>query len=99
MLKFIFLGIVQGLTEFFPVSSSGHLYLLKRLFSIQEDYSSFFVLLHIATLFAIFVFLFSRIKLLFHKKLFPQICLITIITGIIGLFIRHYLKGFLIINI
>ncbi|MCK4917796.1 MAG: undecaprenyl-diphosphate phosphatase [Candidatus Omnitrophica bacterium] len=94
MLKFIFLGIVQGLTEFFPVSSSGHLYLLKRLFTIKEDYSSFFILLHIATLFAILVFLFSRLKLLFNKKLFPQICLITIITGVIGLFIRHYLKVF-----
>ena len=35
-LEYILLGIVQGLTEFFPISSSGHLLLLRKLFGIAD---------------------------------------------------------------
>ena len=48
------LGIIQGLTEFLPVSSSGHLVILENLLNIRTDTDVLFhVLLHFGTLIAI----------------------------------------------
>ena len=56
LLQSIFLGIVQGITEFLPVSSSGHLAILKNLFGVQTDSGLLFdVLLHFGTMIAIVV--------------------------------------------
>mgnify|MGYP004683879283 CR=1 FL=1 len=45
----VFLGIVQGVTEFLPVSSSGHLSVLRNLFGIQTDGGLLFdVMVHLA---------------------------------------------------
>ena len=60
MIKTIILGIVQGLTEFLPVSSSGHLAILERAFGISEPVS-LAVFLHLGTLIAIVVFFFNPI--------------------------------------
>ena len=55
VLQAIILGIVQGLTEFLPVSSSGHLALIKNIFNVETDGGILFdVLLHVATLVAVF---------------------------------------------
>ena len=51
----LLLGVVQGLCEFLPVSSSGHLVLLNNLFGIQEGALFFAILLHVGTLIALFV--------------------------------------------
>ena len=53
VLKAILMGIVQGLTEFLPVSSSGHLGLIKGLFGMDSQSILFDVLLHVATLISI----------------------------------------------
>jgi undecaprenyl-diphosphatase len=53
----IFLGIIQGLTEFFPVSSSGHLVLFQNLFGMKEPQIFVDVMLHVGTLLSLFVFL------------------------------------------
>ncbi|MBI5420640.1 MAG: undecaprenyl-diphosphate phosphatase, partial [Deltaproteobacteria bacterium] len=57
LLQAIFLGILQGATEFLPVSSSGHLLLAQRLLGIREPELAFDLLLHLGTLFAVLVFL------------------------------------------
>ena len=55
LLKAILMGLIQGLTEFLPVSSSGHLALFKNMFGLQEAGLLFDVILHLGTLLAVFV--------------------------------------------
>lgn len=56
ILQAILLGIVQGIAEFLPVSSSGHLAILQNVFHIETDGGLFFdVMLHLGTLVAVFV--------------------------------------------
>ena len=61
----IFLGIVQGLTEFLPVSSSGHLILFQHLFDMPDDMLLFNIILHVATLLAVMI--------VFRKKIFQLV--------------------------
>ncbi len=61
----LILGVVQGLTEFFPVSSSGHLAMFQAFFGGREGAGLFFeVAVHVATLFAIAFFYRARIAAL-----------------------------------
>ena len=61
LLQAILMGIIQGVTEFLPVSSSGHLAIFKVLFQIEEPGLLFDVLLHVGTLFAVFIVYFKDI--------------------------------------
>lgn len=51
----IVLGLVQGLTEFFPVSSSGHLVIAGALLGVQHESLAFDVMVHLATLVAVLI--------------------------------------------
>ncbi len=90
----VVLGVVQGLTEFLPVSSSGHLVLLYNLFGIENDVVLLSVLLHIATLFAVIVY-YRKELLLLTKKPFCQtnkkIAVTTIFTVAVVLLIKPLL--------
>lgn len=55
-IKAVALGIVQGLTEFLPVSSSGHLVLFQKLMGLNQDMLTFDIVLHAGTLAAVMVY-------------------------------------------
>ena len=54
-LEGIILGLIQGLTEFLPVSSSGHLAIAKALFGIETTDLSFEIAVHAATVLSVIV--------------------------------------------
>lgn len=84
----LLLGAVQGLTEFLPISSSGHLVLVQHLLHLQGDSLSFDVLLHFGTLLAVVVALRRDIIHLLTRpfdRLVGLIIISTIPTVAIGL--------------
>ena len=61
-LQALVLGLIQGLTEYLPVSSSGHLAIGASLFGIEgEENLAFTVAVHVATVMSTFVILWSEI--------------------------------------
>lgn len=98
----IILGIVQGITEWLPISSSGHLVLFQELFGFKANVA-FDVLLHVATLLVIIIVFWKDIleiaKSLFawrwdeHTRMLLFIVLATIPTAIIGLLFKDWLLG------
>ena len=66
LLEAILMGVIQGVTEFLPVSSSGHLALFKILFHVETETGMLFdVLLHLGTLLAVLA--------VFYKDIFRMI--------------------------
>ena len=62
IIKAIILGIVQGITEFLPISSSGHLSLFQHFMGVSGEGSLMFsVLLHVGTLIAVFIVFYKTI--------------------------------------
>jgi len=94
MVKYIFLGVVQGLTEFFPVSSSGHLVILDNIFGLGANALVLTVVLHLGTSLALIVFFFKDIlQMLRSIKFITLIAITTVITGIIGLTFKDFFES------
>ena len=69
ILEAILLGIIQGIAEFLPISSSGHLAIFQKLFGMDEVGISFDVFLHIGTLIAVFIVYWKDILRIFVEGL------------------------------
>ena len=105
-LKFIFYGIIQGLTEFIPVSSTAHLKIISLLFGINEPGSSLSSIIQIGSVFAIFWYFRKSFFILkntnsrklrnsfFSNKLYKSIFLGTIPIVVVGGFIKIFVPGF-----
>lgn len=75
LIKYLFLGLIQGLTEAIPVSSSGHLMIFKHLISLDIDFDTLAIVTNFGSLIAIIlVFWKDIIKLVtsFFKYLFKK---------------------------
>jgi undecaprenyl-diphosphatase len=90
----IVLGLVQGLTEFLPVSSSGHLGLVTHLMNVNDPGETFEVVVHLGTLLSVIVYFHKRLwqltLSLFNKEMVEErrmigyLILATIPAGIAG---------------
>ena len=93
ILESIVLGIVQGLTEFLPVSSSGHLVLLQNVFGVSEPQLFFDTMLHFGTLIAVVVVLWKNILDLFRKPIrLLYLVIATIPAIIVTLFFKDFIE-------
>ena len=68
-LQAVALGVIQGLTEFLPVSSSGHLVIFQHLFGLKEPELFFDISVHLGTLGAVIIFFWTEIQHLKKKYL------------------------------
>lgn len=96
----VVLGLVQGLTEFLPVSSSGHIAFFQRCFGMEDITLFFSIILHLGTLVAVCVIFWREILDLFKKpfKTLGYLILATIPAGVVGLLLddiveEHILNG------
>ena len=105
---YIFLSFIQAVTEFLPISSSGHLLFLKGIFNITDIPLIFDIIVHVSSLCAIIIFYFHRIKhtvknsfleLLWKKKetknlkFIIYIIISTTITFFIYIFFKDYIES------
>lgn len=85
MLDYIILGIVQGLTEFFPVSSSAHLVIVQHILGMKGEELVISVVLHLGTVISLLLFFFKDILAMLRSvKSIMLILIVTLITGIIA---------------
>ena len=114
-LIFIFYGVIQGLTEFIPVSSTAHLKIISLLFGIKDPGYSFSAIIQIGSVFAIFWYFRKSIfnfkqgnsskqkKIFFSYKLYKSIFIATIpiifVGGIMKLFLPAFFNSFLRSNL
>jgi undecaprenyl-diphosphatase len=87
------LGLIQGLTEFLPISSTGHLYLGRNLFGLEEAGLLLDTMLHVGTLLAVFVFYrYEFIKML--KNPFGKLTFLLVVgtlpAVVVGLLFEDY---------
>lgn len=98
------LGIVQGLTEYLPVSSSGHLAIGSALFGIQgEENLAFTIVVHVATVFSTLVILWKEIEWIFRglfkfkmnaeTRYVINILISMIPIGIVGVFFKDTVEA------
>jgi len=103
LLLAIILGVIQGLTEFLPVSSSGHLALFGAWLGLEQADIQFDILIHLATLVAILIVykkdVLDLAKAPFNKdpkalKLMGMLIIVTIPAVVVGLLLKSYVEFF-----
>ncbi|MFH1996420.1 MAG: undecaprenyl-diphosphate phosphatase [Candidatus Omnitrophota bacterium] len=88
-------GIIQGITEFFPISSSGHLVVLHRLFGVREPLVAFDIVLHGGTLMSVLIFFRGDLLqiLTAERKKGIFVILGSIPVAVVGYFFKDAIEG------
>ncbi|KKQ27649.1 MAG: Undecaprenyl-diphosphatase [Candidatus Magasanikbacteria bacterium GW2011_GWC2_37_14] len=96
ILHSIILGIVEGITEFLPISSTGHLILTAKLLHLPETNfnKSFEIIIQLGAILAVLVIYWK--KLFLNKETFKKVALAFIPTAIIGLTLYKIIKSYLL---
>jgi undecaprenyl-diphosphatase len=96
-LQMLILAIVQGITEFLPISSSGHLVVIEALMGVAHDATDVNIVLHAGTLGSILIFYWRRIwrLLLEDRRVIGPLIVGTIPAVIAGLFIKEHVDRLL----
>ena len=108
IIQSIVLGVVQGIGEFLPISSSAHLILIPYLFGLQESSLAFDVALHFGTLLAVLVIFFKEWWDLFigaiknvgkskktnEGRMFWYLIVATIPAALVGFLLDDIIEGF-----
>ncbi|ANB61773.1 undecaprenyl-diphosphate phosphatase [Anoxybacteroides amylolyticum] len=94
-LEALILGFIQGMTEFLPISSTGHLYLGRHLFGLDEAGLFLDTMLHIGTLLAVFV-IYKEELLYMLRKPFSKLTFLLIVgtvpAVVVGLLLKDYFE-------
>ena len=103
-LQYVVIGLVQGITEFLPISSSGHLVLISKISNWDDQGLFTDIAVHAGTLIAVLVYLRRKIIIIlynfFQQKLFNEIIIYKIILAtlpavIIGFFVFNFFDDYL----
>jgi len=92
-IKYAFLGAIQGLTEFLPVSSSAHLVIFQDILGVRQNQLLLDIILHLGTLLALIVFLFKDIRSLLKGKIPLYILSATLLTALIVILGQDFFEG------
>lgn len=100
LLQTLLLSLVEGITEFLPISSTGHLILASSLLNISqtEFVKSFEIIIQLGAILAVVVIYFNKLILAFNLDLYKKILIAFLPSAIFGLFFYKYIKIYLIGN-
>lgn len=93
ILKIVILAVVQGVAEFLPISSSGHLVVVNALFGTRtEEVLGLGIVLHLGTLLAILVFYWKRILALLSedRRVIPLLIVGTVPAAVLGIYLKKF---------
>lgn len=98
LLQVIILSIIEGITEFLPISSTGHLILANKLLGIPPtDFTkSFDIAIQLGAILAI-VTIYAR-TLLTRRELWPRLVVALLPTLVVGFFLYPFIRGYLLDN-
>lgn len=94
-LHILILSIVEGLTEFLPISSTGHLILTSRLLNIQATNfaKTFEIVIQLGAILAVVVLYFNKFL---NIKIIKKLIVAFVPTGIVGVLLYPFIKNFLL---
>ena len=97
MVQVIILAVVQGIAEFLPISSSGHLNVFQDFMGKIPETAELNIVLHFGTLLAIVLFYWKRILALLSsdRRVIPMLIVGTIPVAIIGVYVKKFHEEFL----